>query len=480
MKKNNVKTKVIAATLSAITVLSAGAMATTTAFAAETHLSAGTKVTDELKVSLDRDLKYATSITSATILKVLDGATKYGKYFAPALGGLLDAFIEKPEERIEKKLTEISDKVDKIFDKIDASEASIKAELTNDLGVQSFYNTFVKFKSQTETMNKKIKEIYASKLSNAEKVAKIGSLTGKSNEWRARFEDVLVELNSLIKKPTLTKNGNVFELTYNHYTNSVMFSGEALDKSKPVCDYITQVYSAGCATLVESLSAQLYYNNLTNETKNTVNTEISGNICTSTADIENEIKIVSQHLVDKDNPNNTVKGMCDKLFTTCRTIFVNKGHDNRELNKVLARHDHTDNPDADGNFNEHMGHNSAVNFNDKLDYCSLQFDKVKAIANYAKQKGMTIRELLNKTGFDTSNLPKNTNMVTKWAFNDSVTPFSVIAYYNYQKAYYNGINIDDKGANEKKIQIVDCGINGWKHEWWNYMIGGNACVFHNA
>lgn len=479
MKKNNIKTKVIATTLLAITILSAGMMTTTTASAAETHLSTGTSITNDLKVSLDRDLKYATSISSATILKVLDGATKYGKYFAPALGGLLDAFIEKPEERIEKKLTEINDKVDKIFDKIDSSEASIKAELTNDLGVQSFYNTFVKFKSQTETMNKKIKQIYASNLSNADKVAKIGSLTGKYNEWRTNFEDIHGELYNLIKKPSLTKNGNIFELTYNHYTNSVMFSGEALDKSKPVCDYITQVYSAGCATLVESLSAQLYYNNLTEETKKTVNTDIASCLCKNTGDIENEIQRVSEHLVNKDDPNNTVKGMCDKAFDISRTIFVNKGHDNTNLNKVLTRHDHTDNPDADGNFNEHMGHNSMVNFNNKLDYSAIKFDKVHAINNYAKEKGMTIRELLNKAGFDTSNLPKNTNMVTKWAFNDSVTPFSVLAYYNYQKAYYNGINIDAKGANEQKIQIVDCGINGWKQQWWNYMIGGNACVFWN-
>ena len=155
MKKNNIKTKIIAAVLSAITVCSVGAMATTSAFASETRLSAGTTITNDLKVSLDRDLLHTKNITSATLLKVLDGCTKYGKYFAPALGGLLDAFIEKPEERIEKKLTEISDKIDKIFDKIDASEASIKAELTNDLGVQSFYNAFVKFKSQTEAMNKK-------------------------------------------------------------------------------------------------------------------------------------------------------------------------------------------------------------------------------------------------------------------------------------------------------------------------------------
>ena len=480
MKKNNIKTKVIATALSAITVLSVGAMTTTTAFAAETHLSAGTTLTDDLKVSLDRDLKYATKITSETILKVLSEATPYGKYFAPALGGLLDAFIEKPEERMEQKLTEINDKVDKIFGKIDASEASIKAELTNDLGVQSFYNTFVKFKSQTEAMNKKIKQIYASNLSNADKVAKIGSLTGRYSEWRANFEDVHGELNNLIKKPTLTKNGNIFELAYNHYTNSVLFSGEALDKAKPVCDYVNQVYSAGCATIIESLTAQLYYNNLTADTKNTVNKDYASHICTNNGDIENEIKLISKDLVNKDNPNNTIKGMYDKVFATSRSIFVNKGHDNTTLNKALKMHDHTNDPKANGIWGDDRGETAANNFNDKIANNAISFENVKAIADYAKSKGMTIRELLNKNGFDTSNLPKNTNIVTKKAFDDSVSKLSAFVMYNYQKAYYNGVNIDAKGATEQKIQILDCGINGWKWEKWNYMKGGNACVFQNA
>ena len=313
-----------------------------------------------------------------------------------------------------------------------------------------------------------------------DKIAKIGSLAGAYSEWDIKFENILGQLNELFINPSATANANIFELTYNHYTNSVMFAGEALDKSKPVSDYVTQVYSAGCATLVESLSAQLYYNNLTDETKKTVNAELAGRLCKNTGDIEDEIQLVSKYLVNKDDSQNTVKGMRDKAFDVSRTLFVNKGHDNRELNKVLARHDHTDNPDADGNFNEHMGHNSAVNFNNKLDYCSLQFDKVKAIANYAKQKGMTIRELLNKNGFDTSNLPKNTNIVTKKAFDDSVSKLSAFVMYNYQKAYYNGVNIDAKGATEQKIQILDCGINAWKWEKWNYMKGGNACVFQNA
>ena len=480
MKKNNIKTKIIAAVLSAITVCSVGAMATTSAFASETRLSAGTTITNDLKVSLDRDLLHTKNITSATLLKVLDGCTKYGKYFAPALGGLLDAFIEKPEERIEKKLTEISDKIDKIFDKIDASEASIKAELTNDLGVQSFYNAFVKFKSQTEAMNKKIKKIYAGNLSNADKVAKIGSLTGKYSQWRANFEDVLGELNTLIKKPSLTKNGNIFELTYQHYTNSVMFSGEALDKAKPVCEFVNQVYAAGCATLVESLSAQLYYNNLTDATKATVNPEIASQLCKNTGDIEDEIAHVSKYLVNKDNAGDTVKGMFDKVFNMSRSIFVNKGHNNTALNRVLHKVDHADNPYANGKYFVSVGIITKTNFNNKAGYCALQFDGMKAIGNYAREKGMTIRELLNKNGFNTANLPKNSNLITKWAFDDSVSHFSLFAGYNYQKAYYNGFNIDAKGATEQKIQLVDCGSNFWKQQDWNYAIGGNACLFKNA
>ncbi|MBQ1452633.1 MAG: hypothetical protein IIZ23_01555, partial [Ruminococcus sp.] len=65
-------------------------------------------------------------------------------------------------------------------------------------------------------------------------------------------------------------------------------------------------------------------------------------------------------------------------------------------------------------------------------------------------------------------------------FDDSVSKLSAFVMYNYQKAYYNGVNIDAKGATEQKIQILDCGINGWKWEKWNYMKGGNACVFQNA
>ena len=476
-KNNNIKRRVIAAVLSAITVISVGTMATTNAFAAETRVTAGTTITNDNKMSFDRDLLQVKNISSSTLLKVLEGATKYGKYACPFISGMLDAFNEKPEERIEKKLTELSDKVDKIFDKLDASEASIKTSISNDLGVQSFYNEFIKFKTVTEGMHKKIKDIYASKLSNADKIAKIASLTGNYTEWRAKFEDVLNELNNFCRKPSMTKQGNIFELTYNHYTQSVMFSGEALDKAKPVCNHVLQVYTAGCATLMESLAAQVCYNKLSNEAKATVNPEFAAHICKDANDIEKEIKTVSVFLTGEQNSKNTdtIKGMYDKLMSTPRNIFVNKGHENTQLATQLKMRNHKS-AHADGTYRNYKAKNVANEFNNDMEKKTVTCDKAKALADYAKAKGIAIRKLLENNGINTSNLPKNTNLVTAKAWDGSLSYATGILGYNYQKTYYKGVNIDAKGAGETNVQILDCGYNSWKCSQWGHSIGGNACA----
>lgn len=152
MKKNTLKTKIIAGVLSAITVCSVGAMTATTAFAAETQVSTDTSITETQKISMSKDAETITKMVSGTLLKVLD-STEYGKFLTPALQSLLDAFIEQTDERVEKKVDELNEKVDKLFNKVAESEASIKAEITNDLGVQSFYNTFMKFKTQTQAIH---------------------------------------------------------------------------------------------------------------------------------------------------------------------------------------------------------------------------------------------------------------------------------------------------------------------------------------
>ena len=477
MKKNNIKTKIIAGILSAITVCSIGAMTTTTAFAAETHISTGTNIINDNKVVMNNDLKTTTKLSTATLFKVLEQASKYGKYVTPALGVLLEAFVESPADRIEKKLDEVNGKIDKIFDKIDASEASIKAELTNDIAVQSFYNTFTKFKAQTRAMHDKIKDIYASNLTDEAKAAKIAALTGNSSEWRARFEDVLNELNSFCKKPSMTKDGTIFDLIYKHYTNSVMLSGEALDLAKPVSDHVMQVYTAGCATLVESLSAQLYFNALSADAKAKADPEFAAHICKSNDDIQNEIKAVTKLLTGDENSSkaDTVKGMYDKTMGMARTILVNKGHDNIALNAELKVHAHQS-KFAEGVYNVSKGEKVTNEFNREFDKTVLNLEKAKLIADYAKSKGIALRKLLESCGFNVSKLPQNANLVTAKAWDDSVTGWSRIAGYNYQKSFYKGFNIDKAGAGEANAQLLDCGYNSWKFSEWNYMVGGNACI----
>ena len=99
---------------------------------------------------------------------------------------------------------------------------------------------------------------------------------------------------------------------------------------------------------------------------------------------------------------------------------------------------------------------------------------VKKIAEYANKKGMTIRELLNANGFHTDNLPKNTNFVTVLAYGGSYDKY--FGLRNDQKAWYKGINIDQRGAKEKEIKFLHCGYDAFDNQW-NYNSEGYACSF---
>ena len=328
----------------------------------------------------------------------------------------------------------------------------------------------------------------------------------------------------MCKKPSMTKNGNVFDLAYDHYKNNAMFSGEALDKAKPICEYIMKGYSAGCATLIESLSAQLYYNNLTSETKAKINSDYSNHICKDADDIKKMIDNISKHLLPYEDgkkeilafkdgygnihppkydelykgqyflsidggslylyqiygsayPPEAIHGMFDRVYQKSRSIFVNKGHDDIELKDALKVRNHDDERYANGSYDIDMGERAAKNFNFALNKNPLNGDKIRAIASYAKDKGITVRKLLENNGFDVSKLPKNTNLVTEKAWDDSTSLASFLVMYNYQKAYYKGINIDQKGAGETTVQLLDCGKNIWNNSEWNRMLGGNACSF---
>ena len=249
-------------------------------------------------VELDDDLLKVKDVTSGTLFKVLEECTEYGKFFTPALNGILDMFIGGQPDPTQEKLDQINDKIDKLFDRIDKLQNDLVSTMETDMGIQSFHEVYTAFKAQTKTMRRKISEISTdTSLTKLDKIAKIGSLAGAYSEWDIKFENVLGQLNELFMNPSATANTNIFELTYRHFCGQAMFSGEALDKAKPLCDALMQTYIAGCATLTECLSAQLYISQLPKEYQDKVDPAYKSHICLNKNDIEKEIKECFKYLV---------------------------------------------------------------------------------------------------------------------------------------------------------------------------------------
>ena len=266
-------------------------------------------------VELDNDLLKVKDVTSKTLFKVLEEFTEYGKFFTPALSGILDIFIGGQPDPTQEKLDQINDKIDKLFERIDKLQDELANSLGNQLGIQSFYDTFVSFKSQVQSMRRKINEISKdNSLTKLDKIAKIGSLAGTYSEWDIKFENVLGQLNELIKKPSFTQDGNIFDVTYKHFCSQSMFSGEAIDKAKPLCDALMQTYIAGCTTLTECLSAQLYISQLPKEYQDKVDPAFKSHICLNRNDIIDEIKSISEHIASQNGNIVYFNGKAVKYF----------------------------------------------------------------------------------------------------------------------------------------------------------------------
>ncbi|SDB60083.1 hypothetical protein SAMN02910317_03189, partial [Ruminococcaceae bacterium FB2012] len=316
-KKNNKITRKIAAMLAAVmamtTMATIGASANTddvikmNTRSAITR-SASTSFTDDTKITVDDDTKMIVDLTSKTLFTFLNECTPYGKFVTPVLETLLGSLIDTPEDPTQKKLDEINDKLDKLFDKVDEAESSLKGFFCNELGVQSFYDDLINFKADAESINDTIQKTFKDNtLTNAQKLAKISEMIGSKTEWRANFEKDLRVLNSKLAKPSVTAEGNIFELVYNHYCKDVMFSGEALDKAKPAFDFIMETYTASCTAIIEGLAAQRYIaENLTAEEKASVQGYMN-HICTSVKDIDEEIKFVSEKLTGVITKENETK-----------------------------------------------------------------------------------------------------------------------------------------------------------------------------
>ena len=491
MKKisGEIRRKIIAAAMSLVAITGTTTAVVHTAFNSPLNTAYAFDETvlntsDDMKLTLSNYLTSAEKISSETLTKVLEECTSYGKFFAPAVSGILDMLIGGETDPTTQQLNDINDKIDKLFDKINESENTIIASVQTEIGLGDFYTQYVDFKSKTEKMARTIRNIEDDNtLSNPDKLAKIGSLAGNFYEWDYKFDDSFEKMTSFYKQVSLSTGKNVFDTIYDRNCQISMFSGEAMDKSKELCNLLMQTYSAGCSTILEVLSAQLYVNSLTDETIGTINNEYLSHISRNSGDIMNEIDSIRSALIGQQTDNGfegrgEIAVMLENTFSKPRNILVNEGHGDpvTNLQTTLFNQNIKSIPKVnDSSKNSSIRASQQADwFNSNVYNGQLNSDTIKAIASYAAKNNKTIRELLNENGFDTSNLPDNANIITSKAWGES----SYRTVCDLGHAYYKGINIDSKGAKEDSYEFWAV---GWSNplwiDYWDYPDSGNACRF---
>ena len=199
--------------------------------------------------------------------------------------------------------------------------------------------------------------------------------------------------------------------------------------------------------------------------------------------------LVDESAYDKSN---TFAVLCEKTFRSkSKTALVNHGLCNIDLERTLFTQDFKEIPKKCN-----AGDDSQKEANKQVDWLNKNVvtgqilgDYVKDIAAYAASKGKTIRQLLNENGFDTSNIKKDTYIITDKAFSKCYSS-SLNGFEDKSDAIFRGINIDANLTLDKNGKVSDQEVKFWKVGWeglntwlsfttnrWNSSFDGNCCRF---
>ncbi|MBQ1658652.1 MAG: hypothetical protein II059_02280 [Clostridia bacterium] len=522
MKKTGIRTKIIAAVLAAVTICSVGTMAfSASAMTVNAASIDTTTISQELEEYgdaaknllnriTDKDLEKMKQVGISTLLAGIAEFVPGGKTLNPALQALTGAAFGNKQMSLE----DIDKRIDELYSRIDQFEKDMQNELKNILSIENFdYSVFTPFNSEIQGIINAIKTAKTSKnYTTKQKLAIIAAQIDRDIEWK-KGNSPFVGFTSVSKKlnnANLVDGNDMFTTIYNYFKQRSMFSGEAIDKAKVVMDGIMQNYMAGYTVLMECLSAQLMVNAL--ENKDGIDSYYLDHISTNTDEILAKIDELNKTVlgetivrkeISKDESNiiryeerrigafrymapvygdktvdvyeldskNTVSAKYNNIINTSRRIFVNKGKANKEIRYIdVTNHGslYSKNEDqAVGSFNSMV-----------LSGNYLSGDQIKDLANYAKSKGQTVRELLSANGIDTSGLPKDTYLVTEKAYDDlGVRDFlSGIVGSVHLHGLYKGINVDEKNPGEKEVRMWNHGCNGYCSETWDFAEAGNAAT----
>ena len=484
---NNFKLRLATGLLAAVTAFSTIAINFTKVSAAESnayetaetiseYIDAGQNLLNRIT---DKDIEKMKKIGIQTVVAALGEFVPGGKTMGPAVQELLGvSFLDK-----QLSLDDINENINGLYSRIDQFENNMKDELKNILSLENFdYSIFTPFNSQIQGIVNAIKTAKASGVSTKQQYAIIAAQIDGDIEWK-KSNSPFVGFTSVTKKlnnSNLVDGKDMFTIVYDYFKQRCMFSGEALDKTKEVIDGIMQNYTAGYSILLECLCAQLIVNAL--ENKDDINPYYLSHISTNIPEILAKIAELNSVVIGTAqngylDKTGTVNEKYTRVLNTNRKIFINKGKNNLQLTGYLFNYSHSrlwDNKEdmAVGAFNQLV-------MDDKK---HLSGDQIKDLANYAKGKNMTIRELLEANDIYTGHIPQNANLATSRAYDDfGAIDFLSAAFGSvHLHGLYKGINIDEKNPSEKEVIMWNHGLNGYGYDIWDCAEPGNAAIIEVA
>ena len=396
MKKNNIKTRIIATALSVITVCSIGTMAFTNVHAAT-----------------DKADKSAYAIGTGLIRQFVPGGV--------AIAGFLDVITTGTT------LNDVNGNINSLRSTITKEFADLKAQLKGD--TEAIENKIV---NQTVIANKgtnfdtlmtglksterQIESIQNNKeINDKEKEVELAMLLGKSNAWSNNSANLVYQYQSFmdtLSTPSFgdQKNRDFCQVILDDCYSKVMFSGEGIDKAKPYIDRVLFLGLYAYSIEVQCLKAAEDVSKFTDADKAQLSDDELynyHNIKSLTSVVSDEIKYMNDNMFAASQ-NDSVLSKYSDFCKTSRLIFVNKNTENKPFQSDLDTI-------RIGSFTDPEKFKGFANNNFYKE--SLTKDELNKLAAYVKQeyKDCSFRDYLKKVGFNTDNIPQNTYIMYQGA-----------------------------------------------------------------
>ncbi|MBR6103235.1 MAG: hypothetical protein IKP95_12470 [Ruminococcus sp.] len=312
---------------------------------------------------------------------------------------------------------------------------------------------------------------------------------------------------------SLIQSGDIFTVIYKHFAKSSMFSGEAVDKARAAVDLIMTDYVAGYFALLQCLAAQIKVCNMTENQKSTIDAKYLSRITDMPELINDKIEDLTESVIGKKTEetkkvryvarydyklsqfggyerkpvykyreektvkydDSGIRGRYNAFANTPRNILINNDTAQAAIAKNITCADTYDLAQSGAfigvdevarRYNNWIAQKQAINCN-----------QVRALAAYAAANGLTIREYLERNGFNTDRLPAHTVAAAGDAYDDTLTArtFAVGLVGSFvTHTMIKGFDIDEKNPAEQEVIIWNTGIHAISFDGWSF--GEHHCI----